>query len=78
MLTTFGKKDDEYLETRLTTPVQIEAVTLQSTASAASALAPSSLRGLDGEARSAATGRRRRRIDDFEHPAHHIVDEIDP
>lgn len=33
---------------------------------------------LDGEARSAAARRRRRRIVDFEHPAHQIVDEIDP
>jgi len=52
-------------------------IALLSTASAASALAPPSLRGLDGEARSAAAGRRRRRIVDFEHPAHHIVDKID-
>ncbi len=36
------------------------------------------VRRLDGEARSAATGRRRRRVDDFEHSAHHIVDEVDP
>ncbi len=35
------------------------------------------IRRLDGEARSTTAGCRRRRIDDFEHPAHHIVDKID-